>query len=171
MQEHSIISIVKHKRKKSIIPEGEEYSRYESVNIIKCIRNYNTIFNNLHYQIKKVQNVHLPSLADIPGYVPPPVTDVMSITFGRSVSLVVLPLNTTPPGQASVRCENQFWSKRRLSALLLRGCRRLQVERRMARISLTSPPRQRLENEVGHMGGSKPGHGGQGGNLVSILLL
>lgn len=35
-------------------------------------------------EIGKVLNVHLPALADIPTYIPPPITDVMSITFGTS---------------------------------------------------------------------------------------
>jgi len=35
-------------------------------------------------EIGKVQNVHLPALADIPTYIPPPITQVMSITFGTS---------------------------------------------------------------------------------------
>merc|ERR1711892_913584 len=35
-------------------------------------------------EIGKVQNVHLPALADISTYIPPPITQVMSITFGTS---------------------------------------------------------------------------------------
>merc|ERR1719192_2245137 len=35
-------------------------------------------------ELKKVTGVHLPALANLPYYVPPPVTDVMSITFGTS---------------------------------------------------------------------------------------
>jgi len=35
-------------------------------------------------EIGKVSMIHLPSLADIPNYVPPPITDVMDIKFGTS---------------------------------------------------------------------------------------
>merc|ERR1719397_384755 len=35
-------------------------------------------------ELKKVTGVHLPALANLPYYVPPPVTDVMSISFGTS---------------------------------------------------------------------------------------
>jgi hypothetical protein len=32
-------------------------------------------------EVGKLSNIRLPPLADIPGYVPPPLTSVMSITF------------------------------------------------------------------------------------------
>jgi hypothetical protein len=32
-------------------------------------------------EVGKLANIRLPPLADIPGYVPPPLTSVMSITF------------------------------------------------------------------------------------------
>merc|ERR1712142_431206 len=35
-------------------------------------------------EVGKVTGVHLPSLADVPGYVPPPITSVMSITYGSN---------------------------------------------------------------------------------------
>lgn len=35
-------------------------------------------------ELGKVQDVHLPALANIPSYIPPPITQVMSITFGTS---------------------------------------------------------------------------------------
>jgi len=35
-------------------------------------------------EIAKVNGVKLPPLADVPGYVPPPLTSVMSITYGRN---------------------------------------------------------------------------------------
>jgi len=35
-------------------------------------------------EIGKIQNIHLPALADIPTYIPPPITQVMSISFGTS---------------------------------------------------------------------------------------
>jgi len=35
-------------------------------------------------EIAKVSNIKLPALADVPGYVPPPLTSVMSITYGSS---------------------------------------------------------------------------------------
>merc|ERR1711872_160841 len=35
-------------------------------------------------ELGKVQNIHLPALADIPTYIPPPITQVMSISFGTS---------------------------------------------------------------------------------------
>jgi len=42
------------------------------------------VFNPSSKEIGKVQNIHLPALADIPTYIPPPITNVMSITFGTS---------------------------------------------------------------------------------------
>jgi len=42
------------------------------------------VFNPSSREIGKVQNIHLPALADIPTYIPPPITNVMSITFGKS---------------------------------------------------------------------------------------
>jgi len=35
-------------------------------------------------EVGRVSNVRLPALADVPGYVPPPITSVMSITYGAS---------------------------------------------------------------------------------------
>eukprot|EP00090_Calanus_glacialis_P020617 TRINITY_DN3180_c0_g1_i1.p1 TRINITY_DN3180_c0_g1~~TRINITY_DN3180_c0_g1_i1.p1 ORF type:complete len:593 (+),score=149.12 TRINITY_DN3180_c0_g1_i1:61-1839(+) len=35
-------------------------------------------------ELGKVQNIHMPALADIPSYIPPPITQVMSISFGTS---------------------------------------------------------------------------------------
>jgi len=35
-------------------------------------------------EVGKVPSVKLPALADVPGYVPPPITSVMSITYGNS---------------------------------------------------------------------------------------
>merc|ERR1712002_73735 len=35
-------------------------------------------------EVGKVSNIRLPALADLPGYVPPPITSVMSITYGNS---------------------------------------------------------------------------------------
>merc|ERR1711973_1083754 len=35
-------------------------------------------------EVGKVTNVRLPTLADVPGYVPPPITSVMSITYGTN---------------------------------------------------------------------------------------
>lgn len=35
-------------------------------------------------EIAKVSNIHLPTLADVVGYVPPPLTSVMSISYGSS---------------------------------------------------------------------------------------
>merc|ERR1712131_384187 len=35
-------------------------------------------------EIAKVSNIRLPTLADVPGYVPPPLTSVMSISYGSS---------------------------------------------------------------------------------------
>merc|ERR1712142_930293 len=35
-------------------------------------------------EVGKVTGVHLPSLADVPGYIPPPITSVMSITYGTN---------------------------------------------------------------------------------------
>merc|ERR1712121_46567 len=35
-------------------------------------------------ELGKVQNIHLPALANIPSYIPPPITQVMSISFGTS---------------------------------------------------------------------------------------
>jgi len=35
-------------------------------------------------EVGKVSNIRLPALADVPGYVPPPITSVMSISYGTS---------------------------------------------------------------------------------------
>jgi len=42
------------------------------------------LFNPRSQEVGKVQNVHLPALADIASYIPPPITQVMSISFGTS---------------------------------------------------------------------------------------
>merc|ERR1712198_662938 len=35
-------------------------------------------------EVGKVSNIKLPALADVPGYIPPPITSVMSITYGTN---------------------------------------------------------------------------------------
>ena len=41
-------------------------------------------FFSARKEIGQVQNINLPALADIPGYVPPPVTSVISISFNTA---------------------------------------------------------------------------------------
>ena len=46
------------------------------------ILNFTMHFSELPpHQLKKVSGVHLAALADLPFYVPPPITDVMTISF------------------------------------------------------------------------------------------
>ena len=42
------------------------------------------LFGPTSKELGKVQNIHLPALANIPSYIPPPITQVMSISFGTS---------------------------------------------------------------------------------------
>jgi len=93
-------------------------------------------------ELKRVSGVHLAALADLPYYVPPPITDVMTISFkaGKPVYGV-----KTASG-VSAACLPAYFEA--LDAF-----------------------RQRLENEVSHVGGRggssspRPGQGGQGSSL------
>jgi len=42
------------------------------------------LFGPSSKELGKVQDIHMPALADIPSYIPPPITQVMSISFGTS---------------------------------------------------------------------------------------
>ena len=98
--------------------------------------------NSVSTLLLKVQ-VHLPALANIPTYIPPPVTEVMSISFGTSgkpiygvktssgVSAACLPAYFEASGQ---------W------------CEALKLLKRLAR-SFKDAYRQRLENEIGYFAG------------------
>merc|ERR1719382_295324 len=95
-------------------------------------------------ELKKVTGVHLPALANLPYYVPPPVTDVMSISFGTSGKPVY---GVKTSSGVSAACLPAYFEA--LDAY-----------------------RQRLENEIGHLGshggGSQsPRPGGQGSNIGS----
>jgi len=46
--------------------------------------NFEVKFFSARKEIGQVQNINLPALADIPGYVPPPVTSVISISFNTA---------------------------------------------------------------------------------------
>merc|ERR1719158_1472437 len=46
-------------------------------------------------EVGKIQNIHLAALADIVTYIPPPVTEVMSITFGGSSGRPVYGVKTS----------------------------------------------------------------------------
>lgn len=86
-------------------------------------------------EVKKISNVHLSALADLPYYVPPPVTDVMTISFGSSGKPVY---GVKTSSGVSAACLPAYFEA-------------------------VDSYRQRLENEIGHMGG-KGGQGGQGGH-------
>merc|ERR1719275_140624 len=95
-------------------------------------------------ELKKVTGVHLPSLANLPYYVPPPVTDVMSISFGTSGKPVY---GVKTSSGVSAACLPAYFEA--LDAF-----------------------RQRLENEIGHLGSQgsgspRPGQGGQGSSIGS----
>jgi len=97
-------------------------------------------------ELKKVSGVHLPSLANLPYYVPPPVTDVMSISFGTSGRPVY---GVKTSSGVSAACLPAYFEA--LDAF-----------------------RQRLENEIGHLGSQaagsqspRPGQGGQGSSTGS----
>merc|ERR1719454_954191 len=96
-------------------------------------------------ELKKVTGVHLPALANLPYYVPPPITDVMSISFGPSGKPVY---GVKTSSGVSAACLPAYFEA--LDAF-----------------------RQRLENEIGHLGSQgggspRPGQGGQGGQGSSI---
>jgi len=93
-------------------------------------------------ELKKVTGVHLPALANLPYYVPPPVTDVMSISFGTSGKPVY---GVKTSSGVSAACLPAYFEA--LDAY-----------------------RQRLENEIGHLGSQgggspRPGQGGQGSSI------
>ena len=89
------------------------------------------IFPHDDLQLKKVTGVHLPALANLPYYVPPPVTDVMSISFGTSGVFQFQFLNFTlnpflkqilimiaGTRKASLRCEDELGGFGSLSSCL-----------------------------------------------------
>jgi len=93
-------------------------------------------------EVKKISGVHLPSLANLPYYVPPPITDVMSISFGTSGKPVY---GVKTSSGVSAACLPAYFEA--LDAF-----------------------RQRLENEISHLGAQgsgspRPGQGGQGSNI------
>jgi len=97
-------------------------------------------------EVGKIQSVHLAALADLPYYVPPPITEVMSITFSGSSGRPVYGVKTT--SGVSAACLPAYFE------------------------ALDSY-RQRLENEIGHKGtlggqgyNSGRGQGGQQGNTI-----
>merc|ERR1719315_148120 len=91
------------------------------------------LFGPRSSEVKKVSNVHLAALADIPGYVPPPVTDVMTISFGSSGKPVY---GVKTSSGVSAACLPAYFEA-------------------------VDSYRQRLENEITHKGG-QGGQGGQG---------
>merc|ERR1719436_591136 len=91
-------------------------------------------------EVGKIQNIHLAALADIASYIPPPVTEVMSITFGGSSGRPVYGVKTS--SGVSAACLPAYFE------------------------ALDSY-RQRLENEITygktHNRAGGQGHGGQAG--------